>query len=721
MKLVIVESPSKAKTIQKYLGHGYEVVASVGHIRDLPKNNKKAIDIKGGFVPHYEISAGKEDIVAKLSRLTKKSGEVFLATDPDREGEAIAWHIAEACGLKHAKRVAFHEITPTAVREGIQHPRRIDQNLRRAQEARRVLDRLVGYDLSGLIWKKLRYGLSAGRVQSPALRILVEREREIKNFVPEDFWIITADTKTPKKESLTLSCSTQPKTEKETESIMKFAKSEPWQVFEVKSSEASRSPLPPFTTSTLQQAASSRLNFSPANTMRIAQRLYEAGLITYMRTDSVNMSEEARNAATAYAIKKFGQEFSESRVYTTKSRNAQEAHEAIRPTDPSREKAGGSPEQQKLYDLIFRRTIASQMKPARLLRTRIVANTVSRKIPDFVANGSHLIFPGWLAVDPHARQEDKDIASVSIGDSLVLDNIFSEAKQTEPPHRYSEAGLVKELEKRDIGRPSTYASILKTLIDRGYTEKEGRSLRPTETGEAVSSFLEAHFGNIISDTFTAQMEEQLDDIANGDRDYEKTLKSFYGPFSKEVKSKENVDKITDIGKAPKEFRCPICKSSMVLKLGKSGVFMSCSRFPECKGARMKDGSEMPEDRETGEICPECGGNLVEKRGKFGPFIACKNYPKCTFIKGSEAKSTGVSCPMCKKGTLAEKRGKFGIFFSCSNYPECKYAIKARPTGATCQFIRDGKLCGALMMEGTKTIPERCSDRTCPNHNPHLLK
>lgn len=721
MKLVIVESPSKAKTIQKYLGKVYTVVASVGHIRDLPKSNRQAIDVKGGFVPHYEITPGKESIVSTLSRLTKKASEIYLATDPDREGEAIAWHIAEACKLKRPKRVVFHEITRNAVNEGILRSRPIDQNLRRAQEARRVLDRLVGYDLSGLIWKKLRYGLSAGRVQSPALRILVEKEREIKSFIPEDFWVITAHAQCPDQTPIILTCSKEPREEKEVDTILQKGRSGSWSIIDVKETEVSRAPSPPFTTSTLQQAASSRLGFSPANTMRIAQRLYEAGLITYMRTDSFNMSQEAQKAATQFILKKFGENFSEPRIYKTKSKNAQEAHEAIRPTDPTREKAGASPDQQKLYALIFHRTIASQMTAARLLRTKIVANIADRSIPDFATNGSRLLFPGWFRIDPFAQQEDTVVPKLEVGNPLSVQKMESEKKQTEPPRRYSEAGLVKELEKRGIGRPSTYASILKTLLDRGYAEKDGRALHATETGEAVSTFLETHFGEIISDTFTADMEQKLDDISNGEREYEKVLKTFYVPFAKEVKSKDKLEKITHMGDAPKGMLCPECKSSMVLKLGKNGTFYSCSRFPKCKGMRSKDGSLIPEDKETGEACPECGGALVEKTGRYGTFIACKNYPKCKFIKGSAAQTTGVKCPLCNQGEMVEKRGRFGSFYSCSNYPDCKHSIKARPTGKKCDFKRNGKTCGALMMEGTKTIPERCSDRTCPNHNPHLLE
>lgn len=721
MKLVIVESPSKAKTIGKYLGKEYSVIASVGHVRDLPKSNRSAIDTKNGFVPHYEITPGKEEIVSKISRLAQKANDIYLATDPDREGEAIAWHISEICKLKRPKRVVFYEITKKAVEDGVAHPRLIDQDLRRAQEARRVLDRLVGYDLSGLIWKKLRYGLSAGRVQSPALRILVEKEREIQSFVPEDFWSITAESKFTDGTIFTFTCSKEPREESIANTIIEKAKTGSWKIFDVKTSEVSRSPFPPFTTSTLQQAASSRLGLSPSNTMRIAQRLYESGFITYMRTDSTNISQDAEKHITSLIIQKFGANYSAPRIYKTKSKNAQEAHEAIRPTDPTREKITGSPDQQKLYSLIFRRTFASQMTDAKLLRTKITANISDRSIPDFFANGSNLLFPGWLKIDPFSRQEDIEAPKIEKDSPLTITEVHSEKKQTEPPRRYSEAGLVKELEKRGIGRPSTYASIIKTLIDRGYATKDGRALHATETGDVVSSFLEKHFANIISDTFTADMEQKLDDISNGEREYEKTLKEFYTPFSKEVKSKEKIDKISTLGDAPEKDLCPECGSAMIIKLGKNGTFFSCSRFPDCKGIRSKDSSKIIENKETGEHCPKCDGPLIERAGKFGTFVACGNYPKCHFIKGSKQQMTDTVCPLCNKGNLAEKRGRFGTFFSCSNYPDCKYSIKARPTGQTCKFIRDSKPCGALMMEGTKTIPDRCSDRTCPNHNPHLLQ
>ncbi|HPS21595.1 MAG TPA: type I DNA topoisomerase [Candidatus Paceibacterota bacterium] len=730
MKLLIVESPSKAKTIEKYLDGKYTVRASVGHIRDLPKSNKKAIDIEAGFIPHYEISKGKEKVVKELKDLSKKSDEILLATDPDREGEAISWHLKELIDEDKKikapiKRVAFHEITKDAVSEAIKNPRDIDQKLVKAQEARRVLDRLVGYDLSGLIWKKVRYGLSAGRVQSPALRIIMEREREIRAFVPEKFWRISGLFETQNKSKIKLDCAEEPRDEKEMEKIVSEAKSGNWLVKDIKESEQKRSPRAPFTTSTLQQTASSRLGYSPSRTMQLAQKLYEAGHITYMRTDSTNLSKQAQAQILSYIDKNFGTKYSEARIFKTKSKNAQEAHEAIRPTHINVEHAG-SIDQQKLYRLIWERTVASQMSDAKLLKTKVIANTEKDIIPDFSAIGSRILFDGWLSVDQAARGEDVELPKMQIGEKLELLDLINEEKFTEPPNRYTEAGLVKELEARGIGRPSTYASIMKTLEDREYVQKEGRTLFPTDTGEVVSDFLENNFAKYISDTFTAEMENELDEIANGERDYTKTLKDFYGPFLKEVKEKDKLKKATNLGEAPNNIKCPKCGSKMIIKLARTGKFYSCSNYPDCTGALKLNGTEMAGPKETGEKCPECGdktgknggGKLVVREGRFGTFISCSRYPKCKFIKQDEEelkkKLTGVICPVCKKGEMMERRGRFGIFYSCSNYPDCKNAIKAKPTGRICE------LCGSLMMEGTKTIPERCSNKSCVNHNPHKL-
>ena len=717
--LIIVESPTKAKTISKFLKDQYIIESSYGHIRDLPKNNKKAIDIKEGFVPHYEISKGKEDVVAKIKSLAKNAKEVLLATDPDREGEAIAWHLKETAGLKDPKRIVFHEITENAIREAINHPREIDANLVKAQEARRVLDRLVGYDLSGLIWKKVRYGLSAGRVQSPALRIIMEREREIRAFIPEKYWVISGKFNTEKKDEIILTCEKEPKDEKETNEILEIGRANPWHITGIKQTETKRSPRAPFTTSTLQQTASSRLGFSPSRTMTVAQKLYEQGLITYMRTDSVIISKEALPAIYGAIEKNYGKEYIEPRFYKTKSKSAQEAHEAIRPTNFGLKNAGANGEQEKLYRLIWERTVSSQMADAKTLKTKVSANIEKEGlIPDFSVIGSITVFPGWLAADQGAQGEEVQIPELSEKEKLKLLEINSQGKQTEPPGRYTEAGLVKELEKREIGRPSTYASIIKTINDRGYVTKEGKALHPTDTGEVVSTFLEKYFEKYINDSFTAEMENELDEIAEGKIKYEKVLKDFYGPFSKDVKAKEKIEKITNLGNA--EEKCPTCGGPMVIKLSRTGKFLSCAKFPECAGARKADGSIMEGPKETGEKCPDCAtGKLVEREGRFGKFISCSNYPKCKFIKRSpeeEAKAkTGVKCPKCADGEIVERRGRFGPFYSCSNYPKCDFAMKARPTGKVCE------LCRSLMMEGTKTIPERCSNVKCLNNRPDKIK
>jgi len=630
MKLLIVESPSKAKTIEKYLDGAYTVRASVGHIRDLPKSQKKAIDIEGGFIAHYEISKGKEKVVDELRSLAQKAKEIILAPDPDREGEAIAWHIEEL--LKADKkikspitRVTFNEITKDAIISALEHPRAIDTNLRRAQEARRVLDRLVGYDLSGIIWQKVRYGLSAGRVQSPALRILVEREREIKAFVPEDYWVLSANVKTKSKAELTLNCVEEPRDRAEVDRILTIANKEDWIVKDVKESEQKRSPKAPFTTSTLQQAASSRLSFSPSRTMQIAQKLYEAGHITYMRTDSTTLSAQAIPGITKVIEKKFGKEYLETRAYKTKSKNAQEAHEAIRPTHIEKESVGMTEEQKKLYRLIWERTVSSQMTDAKVLKTRVVGNVTSETIPDFTATGSQVLFPGWLAVDTNARGDDVELPAIKKDEPLTLISVTDTAKQTEPPNRYSEAGLVKELEARGIGRPSTYAAIISTLEIRGYIEKINRSLKPTDTGEVVSGFLEANFMEYINDTFTAEMEDKLDDIASGEREYKKVLTDFYKPFQKDVKEKMKLDKATTLEAADPKYRCPKCGSSMIVKLGRGGKFLSCDRYPDCDGALTIEGLEIKKDEPVG-IDPETNLPIFTMIGRFGPYVQLGEMP-----------------------------------------------------------------------------------------------
>ncbi len=643
MKLLIVESPSKAKTIEKYLGKDYRVVASVGHIRDLPKSNKTAIDIPGGFIPHYEVVKGKEKVISEIKKLAKGADEILLATDPDREGEAIAWHIKEAIGLKNPKRIVFHEITKEAVEEAVLNPREIDNHLKEAQEARRVLDRLVGYDLSGLIWKKVRYGLSAGRVQSPALRIIMEREREIRAFNPETYWTISAHLEDKKKNDLLFTCSTEPRDKNEVEKILKLGEEGKWKIIDIKETKVSRAPRAPFITSTLQQTSSSRLGFAPSRTMSIAQRLYEAGHITYMRTDSTNLSVQAKKDIEAVILNKFGKEYLEHHTFAKKSKNAQEAHEAIRPTHMNVESAGLNEEQKRLYKLIWQRTLATQMKAAEIMRTKVVANINNedpstgsgQAIPDFWLNGSRILFPGWTKADPAAQGEEIILPKLEVGEPLNLLSIDSLERQTEPPGRYSEAGLIKELEKRGIGRPSTYASIIKTLEDRGYVEKIQKALHPTDTGEVVSTFLEENFINYISDSFTAEMENELDEIATGSRTYEKTLRDFYGPFTKDLKEKSSIEKITNLGNADPKYKCPICGSPMIIKLGRGGKFMSCARLPDCTGALTINGEEIKADEPIGTD-PESGLPIYLRTGRFGPYVQIGEDDKKKKIKAKKA-------------------------------------------------------------------------------------
>jgi DNA topoisomerase-1 len=651
-RLLIVESPTKARTIGGYLGKDYTVLASVGHVRDLPKSNKDAVDIEGGFIPHYVIPAEKREVIEKIQHAAAKADEIYLATDPDREGEAIAWHIKEVADLKKPKRVVFHEITKAAIEEALAHPRLIDENLRRAQEARRVLDRIVGYDLSGLIWKKVRYGLSAGRVQSPALRILAEREREIKAFLPVTYFVLSALFKS-KVGDITTTCTKEPATKEEAERIVQAGRSAAWSVADITEKAEERNPRPPFTTSTLQQTASTRLGFAPSRAMRAAQKLYEAGHITYMRTDSVNLGAEAVAHMASVIKKQFGKEYLQVRAYKTTSKNAQEAHEAIRTTDPSRARAGSTPDEVQLYELIRIRALASQMAAARIMRTSLAVEAAADDIPLFTANGSRTLFPGWLALDTAARGEDVELPKLAVGDPLTLLSLSHEEKQTEPPNRYTEAGLIKELEKRGIGRPSTYASIMKTIADRGYVDKLGRSLKPTATGMVVSGWLEENFPEYVSDTFTAEMEDELDEIARGERGYTETLTAFYGPFEKAVRAKDKLPKATSLGDVPPEFPCPLCASPMEFKLGRGGVFMSCKKYPDCLGARTEEGTELSSDTPIG-LDPLTGAPIYIKTGRFGPYVEMAlPEPEVS----SEQKAVGSEDAKETKKKKVTKRGK----------------------------------------------------------------
>jgi DNA topoisomerase I len=658
MKLVIVESPSKTKTVSKYLGAGYTVLSSVGHIRDLPKRQNGAIDIENDFKPNYEISLGKERVIRELVAAAKKSDGIILATDPDREGEAISWHIAEQLAeslgskLPPISRITFNEITQKAVTEAIQHPREIDQNLRRAQEARRVLDRLVGYELSGLIWKKVKYGLSAGRVQSPALRILMEREREIRAFIPVWYGLIHADLSSERSQ-LRLSCETEFSDQALRDAVSVAAKNHTWKISSVTKREEARNPRAPFTTSTLQQTASTRLGFSPSRTMRAAQKLYEAGNITYMRTDSPSMSKDAHAMILGYIESVHGSDKAQYRTYSAKSKNAQEAHEAIRPTDVRKMHAGVTPDEEKVYELIWQRAVASQFAAATIMRTKITSDVQHGDTTySFSANGSIVIDPGWLVIDPRARGEDVELPDLSEGDVLKLKNVETEDKYTTPPNRYTEAGLIKELEKRGIGRPSTYASIIQTLIDRNYVSREGRTLTPTDTGDVVSSFLEEHFGDYISDTFTAEMEDALDDIAEGAQQYAAVLSHYYYPLHEVVLKKEELPKATNLGIADSIHKCPKCGSGMVIKLGSTGKFLSCDRYPDCDGALSIDGTELSGDTPIG-MDPVSGLPVFILSGRFGPYVQLGvTPPPVPKVKGKKAQAEQVAeAPKPRRASL----------------------------------------------------------------------
>lgn len=631
MKLAIVESPSKADTIQKYLGEDFTVEASLGHIRDLPKSDEGAIDIEAGFEPNYVIPEDKQEVVKKLQQQSRNADEVVLATDPDREGEAIAWHISvilteeDIGGSKttdaEIKRITFSEITKEAVQDALENPRDIDTNLRRAQEARRVLDRIFGYRLSELIWKKVRYGLSAGRVQSPALRIIMEREREIRAFDPEEYWVITADLNADD-DTFTVTCEDEPRDEDVVEKIISAGQDNQWQVADIEEKERSRNPYPPFKTSTLQRAGSTRLNFSPSRTMRAAQMLYEAGDITYMRTDATTLSRNAQDQIIAFLNDEYNDDYIQPRQYQTQDESAQEAHEAIRPTTIAKRKAGSDKDTKKLYDLIWRRAVASQMSAAKLKRTKITTKILDdnkeTNQPLFTASGTRTVFPGWLDIHPAARGKDVELPDVETGQILDLEEIGSEKKQTKPPNRYTEAGIVKELEDRGIGRPSTYDTIINTLQERDYVYKDGRTLHPTDTGDVVSSFLEDHFAKYISDDFTANLETHLDEIADGERKYEPTLQDFYDPFIAQIEAKQDIDKQTTLGPAPNGEKCPECGADMVVKLGKAGKFLSCSNFPDCDGARTMDG-EPVEDVPLGTH-PDEDEPIYVKSGPYGPYL-----------------------------------------------------------------------------------------------------
>lgn len=664
MKLVIVESPTKAKTITKFLSGDYLVRSSYGHVRDLPKT-ELGVDTEKDFTPKYVIPTKARKNVTQLKKEASKADAIILATDPDREGEAIAWHLLSALGLDKKKdieieRVVFHEITKTAINEALEHPRKIDNNLVNAQQARRILDRLVGYKLSPFLWKKVARGLSAGRVQSVAVKLVVDREREIEKFIAEEYWSITANLDDGKEGKVIADLSQikdksvdklHVKNETEAKKITSDLENAEWKIKSIEKKETNRSPHGPFTTSTLQQEGARKLRFSAKQTMMIAQQLYEGvelgpdghvGLITYMRTDSMNLSQESLDKAAEYITSSLGKEYLETKKFKTKSKSAQEAHEAVRPTEASRSPESIAkyltPQQLKLYNLIWRRFIASQMKKA--VFDSMAVDIEAGKDYIFRANGSMLKFDGFLKIYP-TKFEETNLPPLKEGQVLNLESLVPEQHFTKPPARYNEASIIKVLEKEGIGRPSTYASIISTVQQRNYITKDtSRYFHPTEIGIMVNDLLVEHFPNIVDIAFTSKMENELDEIAEGKKEWVPTVKEFYNPFAKNLADKYEVvskDKVTNVEKTGE--KCDKCGAEMVIKMGRYGRFTACSNFPTCKNIIKKE-KEAPQP--SGEKCDKCGGDMVIRAGRFGKFLACGNYPKCKNTKKMDKEAQEAS-------------------------------------------------------------------------------
>jgi DNA topoisomerase-1 len=740
MKLVIVESPTKAKTIAKFLGKKYTVKSSYGHIRDLPEK-KMGIDIENNFQPDYVIPAKAADRVEELKDLAKKAEEVILASDEDREGEAIAWHLSSALDLnpETTKRIVFHEITKSAIEKALENPRTININLVDAQQARRVLDRLVGFELSPFLWKKIRRGLSAGRVQSVALRLIVEREKEIEKFSSEKFWIIDAklkaqgskkdgsfDTSLIQKnsekidQSITLKLfAGDYKTKKTIISSQKMAdeivtelEKSDFTIVDIIKKETLRTPPAPFTTSTLQQAAINSLGFSSKQTMMSAQKLYEQGLITYMRTDSTNLSMESMLAAQKTITTLFGKSYAleSPRFYKTKSKNAQEAHEAIRPAYPEKTpdelKESLEASQYKIYKLIWNRMIACQMECAKFNSVKMDIEAKAEKNNYLLrANGSTLIFDGYLKVYSEQTISENILPELNKNDVLDLVEALATEKSTTQPPRYSEASLVKVMEENGIGRPSTYAPTITTIIERKYVDKnEERRLFPLEIGTLVSDLLVAHFPDIVDITFTATIEEKFDEIADGQHEWVPTIRDFYEPFHKNLETKtKEVNKEDFQEKLGRN--CPDCGGELIMKFGRFGKFIACTNYPECKYTEKTDSEKKLDEEHSNEICEACGAPMAVKRGRFGAFLGCSNYPECKTIKKIENK-TGIKCPKCNIGDIVERKSKRGrMFFGCNTYPKCDFALWNKPTGEKCPK------CGSLMTFAAKG-EFRCSNKEC---------
>jgi len=746
--LVIVESPAKAKTINKYLGKDFIVLASYGHVRDLiPKEG--AVDPDNDFAMKYQVIEKNQRHVDAITKALKKSDTLFLATDPDREGEAIAWHLYEL--LKERKllegketyRVVFHEITKRAINEAMEHPRDLSVEMVNAQQARRALDYLVGFNLSPLLWKKIRRGLSAGRVQSPALRLIVERELDIEKFEAREYWTVEADvsnkgqnfisrlTHLDNKKLSQFDINNAELAQDAEDSILKAAEGK-LTIKKVEKKKRKRNPTAPFITSTLQQEAARKLGFTAQRTMRTAQQLYEgieiggttAGLITYMRTDSVNLAQEALDEIREVIRERYGSDNlpDEPRTYKTKSKNAQEAHEAIRPTSaervPESIKEFLSKEQYKLYDLIWKRTVSSQMMHATIDTVAADLGPADNDAIMFRANGSTIVHPGFMAVYQESLDDKKDksdsdqrmLPELLKGEQVDLIKVRPEQHFTEPPPRFTEASLVKSLEEFGIGRPSTYASIISTLQHREYVRLDKKRFFPTDVGRVVNKFLTMHFTQYVDYDFTANLEDELDAISRGEKEWKPMMKKFWTPFKKLVVDKEKSVTRAEVTQEALDENCPKCGKQLSIRLGRRGSFIGCSGFPECDYTRNvgddteSSEPEVIEDRK----CPECDSDLIIRQGRYGKFIGCSSYPKCKHIEPLEKpKDTGVQCPECKQGNILQRKSRNGkIFFSCERYPDCSYAIWNEPKADPCPE------CG-WPITMIKTTKKRGTERVCP--------
>ncbi len=727
MQLIIVESPTKAKTIGKFLDKNFIITSSYGHIRDLPQKNL-GVDVENNFTPSYEIPSKAKKTIEALKTKTKKAQKVILATDEDREGEAIAWHLKQILKLSDNdySRIVFHEITKDAILKALKDPKTINENLVNAQQARRVLDRLVGYKLSPFLYKKVARGLSAGRVQSVAVRLIVEREREVRKFKAEEYWSIFAhlkkDDQSCQAELNKVQGKTIPKLELKKElahEISSDLKKAKYKIKNISAKETSKNPLPPFTTSSLQQTANRLLGYGAKQTMLVAQRLYEQGHITYMRTDSLHLSKNFLEDARQWLKKHQGEKYclDKARVFKGKSKGAQEAHEAIRPTQASQDPESLEPKIDKkllpLYRLIWQRAIASQMPAAKLKNSSIEIEAKAKKEYILKANGQILIFSGYLSIYPEKTKE-QNLPDWQIGNELILEKIDTNQHFTKPPARYSDAGLVKEMEKYGIGRPSTYAPTISTVIARNYVDRdEGKRLFPTDIAFIVNDLLVKHFSEIVDYNFTAEMENNLDKIALGKKDWQPIIKDFYFPFVDKIKVKDKELKKSDIIPTEEsQEKCDKCGAKMIIKTGRYGKFLACSNYPECKNIKsLKKQENQEKDEELkelekkhqGKTCDKCQSLMQIKKGRYGPFLACSAFPKCKNIKSVDD-DLNITCPACSQGKIVKKVNKRGAFYACNNYPKCKNLYQTKPSEKKCPE------CKSLMINKDNKLI--CSNKNC---------